>query len=170
MLTLSCGILLFNEHCELFLAHATGSQHWDIPKGMADPGESAIAAALRETLEETGLVFSEDELFDLGVNAYRADKRLHLFAAHRPSECVSLQDCRCTSMFEQAHTGKLLPEADAFRWIPITDVSLYCSKNMTRLLTTGLDLPHIFNRVASSPKNDTSGEPAGKPAGKSCRG
>lgn len=153
MLTLSCGILLFNEHRELFLAHATGGRHWDIPKGMADPGEPAIAAALRETFEETGLIFTEVELLDLGVQPYRADKQLHLFAVYRPSAAVPIQDCRCTSMFEQAHTGKLLPEADAFRWVPIGEVSPYCAKNLTRLLTTGLDLSYTFTRVAPTAQN-----------------
>ncbi len=156
MLTLSCGILLFNEHRELFLAHATGGRHWDIPKGMADPGESAVTAALRETFEETGLVFTGDELLDLGVHAYRADKQLHLFAVYRPSAAVAIDACRCTSMFEQAHTGKLLPEADAFRWTTLGEIPQYCAKNLTRLLTTGLDLSHIVTQVAPSSKNDLS--------------
>lgn len=30
-------------------------RNWDFPKGTLDPGESAFAAALRETREETGL-------------------------------------------------------------------------------------------------------------------
>ena len=46
---LSCGVLLFNEHDQLLLAHATGNRHWDVPKGLADPGEAPLAAALRET-------------------------------------------------------------------------------------------------------------------------
>ncbi|HLL12003.1 MAG TPA: NUDIX domain-containing protein, partial [Rubrivivax sp.] len=45
---LSCGILVFNPKIELLLGHATGSARWDIPKGIAEEGESPLAAALRE--------------------------------------------------------------------------------------------------------------------------
>jgi len=31
-------------------------RHWDFPKGLIEPGESPLAAARRETREETGLV------------------------------------------------------------------------------------------------------------------
>ena len=59
MKTLSCGILVLNDQHELLLCHVTGAWHWDIPKGTAEPGESPITAALRETREECGLDFSD---------------------------------------------------------------------------------------------------------------
>ena len=71
---LSCGVLLFNEHDQLLLAHATGSRHWDVPKGLADPGEAPLAAALRETCEETGIVLDASGWLDLGRHAYRPGK------------------------------------------------------------------------------------------------
>ena len=39
----------------LLLGHATRSPRWDIPKGLAEPGESLAAAAVRELAEETDL-------------------------------------------------------------------------------------------------------------------
>ena len=39
---LSCGVLLFNEHDEILLAHATGNRHWDVPKGLAVAALAAI--------------------------------------------------------------------------------------------------------------------------------
>ena len=31
-------------------------RNWDFPKGMVEPGEDALAAAVREVVEETGLI------------------------------------------------------------------------------------------------------------------
>lgn len=148
MQTLSCGIVLFNESRELFLAHVTGSPHWDIPKGAADPGESALAAAIRETREETGLTFNPVELLDAGEHPYRADKRLHLFLAYRPKASLTLAECRCTSFFTHV-SGKQLPEVDAFQWVSFADVPQHCAKNMTKLLTATLNLPTLFDQVVS---------------------
>ena len=47
MSSVSCGVLIFDERRRLLMAHATGGAHWDIPKGLADPGEAPIEAALR---------------------------------------------------------------------------------------------------------------------------
>lgn len=52
------------------MAHVTGHEGWDLPKGCAEPGESPVAAALRETFEETGLVFLAEDLVDLGEMPY----------------------------------------------------------------------------------------------------
>lgn len=146
MQTLSCGIVLFNENRELFLAHVTGSPHWDIPKGAADPGESPLAAAIRETREETGLAFCQEELLDAGEHPYRADKRLHLFLAYRPRASLTLPECCCTSFFTHV-SGKQLPEVDAFQWVPFEEVPKRCAKNMTKLLTVTLNLPTLFDQV-----------------------
>src|SRR5437016_1130765 len=79
--TTSCGVLLLNPERELLLCHATGAAHWDIPKGLGEPGEAARDTALRELFEETGLRLQSDRLLDLGAMAYRPGKDLHLFAA-----------------------------------------------------------------------------------------
>ncbi len=47
-------ILQTDEVCQfLLIQHHAG--HWGFPKGHADPGESALQAACREFLEETGI-------------------------------------------------------------------------------------------------------------------
>ena len=80
---LSCGLLVINEQGELLVGHSTGSTHWDLPKGLIDPGETPIACALREAREEFGLVFGPERLVDLGRHAYYRGKDLHLCGAHR---------------------------------------------------------------------------------------
>jgi len=51
-----------DEEIELFVAHPGGPfwEHkdagaWTIPKGLVDEGETPLAAACREFIEETGL-------------------------------------------------------------------------------------------------------------------
>ena len=133
---LSCGVLLFNEHDEIFLAHATGNRHWDIPKGLADPGEAPLAAALRETREEAGIRLGEDGWLDLGRQSYRPGKDLHLFARRVSTEQVCVADCRCTSMFVHARSGKSLPEADSFGWFALDRLQARCARSMSILLVT----------------------------------
>ena len=133
---LSCGVLLFNEHDELLLAHATGNRHWDVPKGLAEPGESPLAAALRETREETGIDLDASGWADLGRHAYRPAKDLHLFARRVSTTQVCVSECICTSMFVHARSGKSLPEADAFGWFAIARLPEHCARSMTTLLVT----------------------------------
>jgi 8-oxo-dGTP pyrophosphatase MutT (NUDIX family) len=39
----------------LLVKHTYGRKNWELPGGVAEPGESIIGTALREALEETGL-------------------------------------------------------------------------------------------------------------------
>ncbi len=140
----SCGVLLFSPQRELLLCHATGAAHWDIPKGLPDPGETPREAAVRETLEETGLRLDPEGLLDLGPMAYRPRKDLHLFAMQ--IDRIDPGTCVCTSMFHDRH-GRLLPEADAFEWTPFERVPERCAKNMSKVLTEVLSLDDLWQRT-----------------------
>ncbi len=133
---LSCGVLLFNEHDELLLSHATGNRHWDVPKGLMEPGETPLDAALRETREETGIALDAAGWLDLGRHPYRPAKDLHLFARRVCTAQVRVADCHCTSMFTHARTGKLLPEADSFGWFALGQLQERCARSMATLLVT----------------------------------
>ncbi len=45
-----------NEYREVLLVHRPRYDDWSFPKGKLQPGEDHLAAALREVLEETGLI------------------------------------------------------------------------------------------------------------------
>ena len=106
----SCGVIVTDGE-RLLLEHATRSPRWDIPKGIAEPGERLAAAARRELFEETGLDAPEVELRSLGVFPYRRGKDLALFTwAPRP-----LPDPKalvCASCF--SWQGRTWPEFDRF--------------------------------------------------------
>jgi 8-oxo-dGTP pyrophosphatase MutT (NUDIX family) len=142
--SLSSGILVLNPHGELLLCHATGTYVWDIPKGGADPGESTLATAIRETAEETGLRFAPEELLDLGHFGYRPSKDLHLYAALR--ERFDPRQCHCSSHFTDLW-GRRRPEMDAYEWIAFERVPRRCARRMAEVLTQRLSLPKLLQQL-----------------------
>lgn len=107
----SAGVIVTDGQ-RLLLGHATNSPRWDIPKGIAELGESFVTAAVRELEEETGLVVLPEALRDLGVHAYRPDKDLALFS-WMPAEMPLPGRLVCRSMFA-LRSGAMVPEFDRF--------------------------------------------------------
>jgi 8-oxo-dGTP pyrophosphatase MutT (NUDIX family) len=129
----SCGVIVTNgEH--ILLGHATRSPRWDIPKGVAEPGETFADAAARELHEETGLVASPDELVELGVHAYLRGKDLALFA-WGPPQLPDPQSLVCTSLFAVPN-GSMLPEFDRFDLFRWDEALVRVGKNLARILDT----------------------------------
>lgn len=133
-LPISCGTLLINPHGQILLCHVTGTRNWDIPKGIQDPGESTLEAAMRELFEEAGLAFDATAFEDLGVFDYRRDKRLHLYKVKAPAELASLEALKCTSYFPHQTTGAITPEVDGFMWAGRDEVRTLCWPRMAERL------------------------------------
>jgi 8-oxo-dGTP pyrophosphatase MutT (NUDIX family) len=129
----SCGVIVTSGE-RILLGHATRSPRWDIPKGVAEPGENLAYAAARELHEETGLVVSPDGLVELGVHAYLRGKDLALFA-WRPPQLPDPQSLVCTSFFALPN-GTMLPEFDRFDLFPWDEALLRVGKNLARILDT----------------------------------
>ena len=144
MKRLSCGIIVVNAAHEVLLCHATGTSHWDIPKGGMDPGETPLETALRETREESGLVFAAADVQELGGYRYRRNKSLHLFAGL--TERFDLARCRCSSHYADGW-GRMRPEMDAYEWTPFDRVRLRCARHMGELLTQTIVLPTLLRRL-----------------------
>jgi 8-oxo-dGTP pyrophosphatase MutT (NUDIX family) len=143
----SCGVVVLNRR-RVFVCHAPGTQRWDLPKGIAEPGETPRETAVREAWEEAGLRLAAQPLGDLGEFAYLPGKRLHLFALHAGDGALDPAACRCRSFFEHPVTHRRLPEADGFAWQPLDDLGAWCGKNLSRVLGgldwTGLEaLPQV---------------------------
>ena len=144
MKTTTHGVLLLAASAELLLCHATGTRHWDIPKGIADAGETSIAAACREAREECGLALDPAALQEVGHFRYRPDKDLALHAVL--IERVDPSRCVCASTFVDRF-GRVRPEMDDFRWTPFDEIAALCAKNMASLLTTRVSLPALLVRL-----------------------
>jgi putative (di)nucleoside polyphosphate hydrolase len=132
----SCGTLVVNGQHQLLLCHATHTAHWDIPKGMLDPGESPLEAAMRELREEAGIGFAPERFVDLGLFNYRSDKRLHLFQVDAGDELACLDHLVCSSFFAHHASGVQTPEMDDFRWATREEIDRLCWPRMAALLQT----------------------------------
>jgi 8-oxo-dGTP pyrophosphatase MutT (NUDIX family) len=126
----SCGVVVTDGE-RMLLGHATRSPRWDIPKGVAEPGEALAAAARRELFEETGLEAPADQLRALGVLPYRSGKDLALFAwavARLPDPKTLV----CASCF--TWKGSELPEFDRFGLFTHAEALERVGKSLAALL------------------------------------
>lgn len=105
---------------------------WDIPKGVAEPGEPFAEAAVRELREETGLEAPPGALLGLGVHRYLSGKDLALFL-WRVDAMPAPGNLRCTSVFHAAD-GTWLPEFDRFAVLPWAEALPRVGKNLRRVL------------------------------------
>ena len=138
----SCGVVMINARREVFVCHATGTPRWDLPKGVQDPGESALQTVLREVWEETSLALEPQTLDDLGLYDYLPAKRLHLYALRVSVGAFQIDSCRCHTTFPHHATAVPTLEVDAYAWKPLDRLDGWCGKNMTRVLLA-LDWPRI---------------------------
>lgn len=80
----------------LLIQHHAG--HWGFPKGHADAGETALQAACREFIEETGITDFEvldsvtfSETYAFSRSGQRYDKTVVYYPAHVKTSTVSCQ-------------------------------------------------------------------------------
>lgn len=64
LFTVGCGVLVTKEN-QILLQHRVDEDNWCIPGGVMELGETFEETAVRETLEETGLVVENLQLFGL---------------------------------------------------------------------------------------------------------
>ena len=113
----TCGLIIVSPAGWL-LGHATTLEHWDLPKGKMDEGETPQQAAIRECFEETGLDLSShiNSLEDLGEMPYnrKRGKRLHLFRLTL-DRTFDLSICSCQTIVTTR--GAPVPDMDDWAWV-----------------------------------------------------
>jgi 8-oxo-dGTP pyrophosphatase MutT (NUDIX family) len=101
-------------------------RNWDFPKGLVAAGEEPLAAAVRETAEETGI----DELdfpwgFDFAeTEPYASNKVARYYLARTASERVVLQP--------SPELGR--PEHHEFRWVDVDEARALLPERVRRVL------------------------------------
>ncbi len=77
----AAGVLFFDAYGRVLLVQPTYKDHWDIPGGYVEPGESPLSAARREVTEELGLKVPLEQLLvvDWAPNEGEGDKLLFIF-------------------------------------------------------------------------------------------
>lgn len=78
---LAAGALFFDRDGRVLLVRPTYKDHWEIPGGYVEPGESPRAACLREIREELGLALAVGEhlVVDWAPADSEGDKLLFVF-------------------------------------------------------------------------------------------
>ena len=125
---LSAGLLLFrrvDDGVEVLVAHPGGpiwarrdSGAWSLPKGALDDGESALEAAYREFLEETGHPAPAGPAVDLGEVRMRSGKVVRGFGVEGDLDPTAIR-----SMLVEVEwppkTGIVVtvPEIDRVAWV-----------------------------------------------------
>lgn len=84
----AAGALLVDGRGHVLLVKPTYKQHWDIPGGYVEPGESPRAACIREIQEELGLTLHVASILtvDWAPASDEGDKILFVFDAGKLSE------------------------------------------------------------------------------------
>lgn len=122
MKSLSCGVVLINSENKILACKSFGRKDGkhDIPKGKIEKGERPVDAAIRETMEETGIEVNESELIDMGEFKYLKDKNLHLFLCKKDIPDTLIM--RCSTYFSME--DKEHPEIIGYEWFDISEESI----------------------------------------------
>jgi predicted NUDIX family NTP pyrophosphohydrolase len=122
----SAGLLLYRRRAvgpEVFLVHPGGpfwagkDEHaWSIPKGLFEPGEDPLVAAIREFEEETGLSVGGD-FVALTPRKQPSGKVVHAFALEYDLDPSAIRS-NSFSMEWPRRSGRLqsFPEVDRAGW------------------------------------------------------
>jgi 8-oxo-dGTP diphosphatase len=137
---------LFTNDGRVLLVRKTYGNHWDIPGGYVDAGESPAAACQRELREELGIDRQPQQLLvvDWAPNGGEGDKILYIFG------CGELGD----------ETRIILGdgELDRWEWVPIGQVADYAIPRLARRLARAYEARH-----AGIPLYLEHGEPVLRP-------
>jgi 8-oxo-dGTP pyrophosphatase MutT (NUDIX family) len=124
---LSAGVVVVREGVEgarLLLLRAY--RNWDFPKGLVEPGEDPLAAAVREANEEAGLI---DLAFEWGTDfvetaPYARNKIARYYVARTRTQRVILK----------VNPALGRPEHHEYRWVDLTGAFAITAPRLQRVI------------------------------------
>ncbi len=140
----SAGILLYRYKegaLQVFLVHPGGPfwaakdlGAWSVPKGLIDPGEDALEAALREFREETGFV-ARDHFIQLTPVRMKSGKVVKVWAVEGDCEPSAIKS-NAFSMEWPPGSGKQqeFPEVDLAAWFDVDQARKKINQGQVGLL------------------------------------
>jgi predicted NUDIX family NTP pyrophosphohydrolase len=150
---ISAGLLMYRVRGpipEFLLAHPGGPffarrdrGHWTVPKGLVEPGESPLDAAIREFDEETGFA-THPPYLPLG-HVDQSKKRVFVWAVEGDADPAALQ----SNPFEvewPPRSGRLqtYPEIDRVAWFDPVSATAHILKAQQPLLLRAM--AHLASR------------------------
>ncbi|WP_219465676.1 NUDIX hydrolase [Nonomuraea rhizosphaerae] len=122
----SVNVVVTNEAGEILMIRRTDNDNWAVPGGAIDLGESLPQAAVRETLEETGIVCEITGL----VGTYTDPRHVILYT----SDGEARQEFSIV-LTGRAVSGEPTPsdESREVRWVPRDQVEQYAMDRSMRL-------------------------------------
>jgi predicted NUDIX family NTP pyrophosphohydrolase len=141
----SAGLLVYRETAadvEVFLVHPGGPfwtnkdlAAWSIPKGEIEPGAEALATALREFVEETGMPVPAGALVPLQPIKQAGGKTVHAWCVKGNLDAAAVRSN--TFMLEwPPKSGQLreVPEVDKAAWFSLDEARSKVHKGQVVLL------------------------------------
>ena len=140
----SAGLLLYRKRAgklEVFLVHPGGpfwakkdAGAWTIPKGEIGADEDPLAAARRETTEETGFT-PDGDFIELPAVRQKAGKLVHAWAIEADCDASQLRS-NAFSMEWPPRSGKIaeFPEVDRGAWFGMEEARMRLLESQHPLL------------------------------------
>ena len=122
----SVNVVVVNEADEILLICRTDNGNWALPGGAVDLGESVAQAAVRETIEETGIECAVTGI--VGIYSNPRHVILHTSNGEVRQEFSIVLTARLLS-------GQPSPssESSEVRWVPASDVPEYTMDRSMRI-------------------------------------
>jgi ADP-ribose pyrophosphatase YjhB (NUDIX family) len=122
----SVNVVVVNDADEILMIRRTDNDNWAVPGGAIDLGESVAQAAVRETVEESGI---ECELTGI-VGIYSDPKHVLLYTSNG-----EVRQEFSIVLTARPLSGQPTPssETSEVRWVPVSEVREYTMDRSMRI-------------------------------------
>lgn len=122
----SVNVVVVNDASEILMIRRSDNDNWAVPGGAIDLGESVAQAAVRETLEESGI---ECEITGI-IGIYSDPKHVILYTSNG-----EVRQEFSIVLTARPLSGQPTPssESSEVRWVPVSSVSEYIMDRSMRI-------------------------------------